>query len=348
MSHAKERKERNCLNCNAAVADRYCGVCGQENLEPQETAGHLIGHFFNDITHFDGKFFSSMKYLLTKPGFLSKEYVAGRRASYLNPVRMYVFTSFIFFLIFFSFISKSDNNIVKLKEAAQNDTTALARNTEDSISREAADDDKKKDTTVAGKKKGKKISNFNSYLLSSIDDYHDRKEYDSLLDAGKVNDNILERAMVRKKISLRERYGDDENAMGEKLNESMRHNAPQMFFLSLPLFALFLRLLYVRRKKFYYVSHAIFTIHLYIAVYIITLAIFLINYLAHFNYLGWLSFVKVLLVIYIFYYAYKAMRNFYEQGRLKTVLKYILIFFWLFILLILLSIVLFAFSVYKL
>ena len=108
VSHLKERKEKICLNCHTALSGRYCHVCGQENLEPKETVWHLVQHFFNDITHFDGKFFSTVKYLMRKPGFLSAEYMAGRRASYLNPIRMYVFTSAIFFLILFSLKRPSD------------------------------------------------------------------------------------------------------------------------------------------------------------------------------------------------------------------------------------------------
>jgi hypothetical protein len=108
VSHLKERKEKTCLNCKADLYGRYCHVCGQENLEPKETVWHLVEHFFNDITHFDGKFFSTVKYLLRKPGFLSKEYMIGRRASNLNPIRMYVFTSAIFFIILFS-LRKSDD-----------------------------------------------------------------------------------------------------------------------------------------------------------------------------------------------------------------------------------------------
>jgi hypothetical protein len=108
MSHLKERKEKNCLNCQTTLQGRYCHVCGQENLEPKETVWHLVQHFFNDITHFDGKFFASVKFLLRKPGFLSAEYVAGRRASYLNPIRMYVFTSAFFFIILYSLKSPEE------------------------------------------------------------------------------------------------------------------------------------------------------------------------------------------------------------------------------------------------
>ena len=88
------------------VAGKYCQVCGQENIAPKESAWHLITHFFYDITHFDGRFFSTVKYLLLKPGFLTAEYARGRRMSYLHPVRMYVFTSAFFFLIYFSFINE--------------------------------------------------------------------------------------------------------------------------------------------------------------------------------------------------------------------------------------------------
>ncbi len=63
-----------------ALYGRYCHQCGQKNLEPKETVGHLVLHFFNDVTHFDGKFFSTVKYLLRKPSFLSAEYTVGRRA----------------------------------------------------------------------------------------------------------------------------------------------------------------------------------------------------------------------------------------------------------------------------
>lgn len=68
----------------------------------------MVQHFLYDITHFDSKFFDSMKFLLLKPGFLPKEYIAGKRASYLNPVKKYVFTSAVFFIVFFSVFKAGD------------------------------------------------------------------------------------------------------------------------------------------------------------------------------------------------------------------------------------------------
>lgn len=102
MSAHHLRHDKSCLNCGATVEERFCSRCGQENLEPKESVGHLIRHFFEDLTHFDGKFFVTVKDLIIRPGFLTREYVAGRRMSYLNPIRMYIFISAVFFVVLFA------------------------------------------------------------------------------------------------------------------------------------------------------------------------------------------------------------------------------------------------------
>lgn len=151
MSHLHERKEKNCLNCQGELVGRYCHQCGQENLEPKETVWHLVTHFFNDITHFDGKFFETVRFLLRKPGYLSLEYMRGRRMSYLNPIRMYVFTSAIFFIILFSFgkpekmaresaLTTNDVKITMDLGALRNDTSRLKKDLA-----ETTDDDDKED-----------------------------------------------------------------------------------------------------------------------------------------------------------------------------------------------------------
>ena len=108
----EEPEEPRCGNCETTLTGPFCHSCGQENIELKESVWDIIAHFFQDITHFDGKFFSSLKYLVTRPGFLSTEYMIGRRASYINPIRMYIFTSAFFFLIFFSFIKINEKSIV--------------------------------------------------------------------------------------------------------------------------------------------------------------------------------------------------------------------------------------------
>ena len=87
-------------------------------MEPKESVGHLIRHFFEDITHFDGKFFVTVKDLIVRPGFLTREYVAGRRVTYLNPIRMYIFISAVFFVSLFAGSEESGDR-------AEGDTQAV-------------------------------------------------------------------------------------------------------------------------------------------------------------------------------------------------------------------------------
>ncbi|MEO6537033.1 MAG: DUF3667 domain-containing protein [Ferruginibacter sp.] len=339
MSHLNERTEKNCLNCNAEVYGKYCSVCGQENIEPAESAWHLVTHFFNDITHFDGKFFSTLKFLVTKPGFLSSEYKMGRRTSYLNPIRMYVFTSAIFFLIFFS-LYHFDN--IK-PDQSFNGQSAKAINSMDSVAfKEFTKElnDGKPMTRQQFKFYNDSISK--KGVLRFGNEYQSRKEYDSLREKGIKKDGWVLRQITYKQIEINEKYRDDPSKMFGSLINILMHNIPPMLFISLPLFALFLKFLYRRNKDFYYASHAIFSIHLYIFVFISLLAIILINKLSENVHWAWLSYISGLLYMLLFFYEYKAMRNFYGQRRAKTIVKFLLLNTWLlFIVLILFTIFLF-------
>ena len=99
------------------------------------------------------------------------------------------------------------------------------------------------------------------------------------------------------------------------------HSLPQMLFVLLPLFAFILKLIYIRRKQFYYVDHIIFTIHLYVFIFLVMLVTFGISKMRSLLHWDWLSFLSAIFVLSIFFYFYKALRNFYKQRRAKTILK---------------------------
>ncbi len=101
----------NCLNCHHAlnVEDRYCSICGQEVKESKTSVRDLISQFFGDLFTFDSKIFKSLKPLLFNPGFLTIEYNAGRRASYIPPLRLYIFISIIYFFTLSMMSSEDDS-----------------------------------------------------------------------------------------------------------------------------------------------------------------------------------------------------------------------------------------------
>ncbi|WP_026751548.1 DUF3667 domain-containing protein [Sediminibacterium sp. C3] len=102
MSGLTERKEKNCLNCNATVHGRYCHVCGQENTEPREKFGHMLTHFVFDLFHFDGKFFRTMKYLLLKPGFMAQEHLRGAQDGLSSSYKtLHIYIGLFLFILFY-------------------------------------------------------------------------------------------------------------------------------------------------------------------------------------------------------------------------------------------------------
>lgn len=392
MSHSKEREEKNCLNCNAIVNGRYCSICGQENIEPQESALHLVTHFFNDITHFDGKFFSTLKYLIFKPGYLSTQYMLGRRASFLNPIKMYVFTSFVFFLVFFSvfhFDKLNSNEVIKngskswvyaLDSAAiQNLNTNIKGYNDPSITKkklanyiDSAFDSKPDSIPFLIQKtiqdldsvqykmfvkeigfednisKDSMISNLNQLKgFLSGSKYATPEEYKEALEKGIEKDSWIESVFISRQIELNQKYKGNNKLILNEVISSFMHRFPQMLFVSLPLFALFLKWMYYRKRSYYFVSHAIFSIHYYIFIFIVLLATIGLNKLQEIPHLSWLNWIIGLLTVIIFFYGYKAMRNFYQQSRSKTVLKFFLLLMYFLFVVLLIFIGFFIFSFLK-
>lgn len=370
MSHQKERQEKNCLNCNAEVLGRFCQVCGQENIETKESFWSLATHFVYDITHFDGKFFSTLKYLLFRPGFLSQEYLRGRRIAYLHPIRMYVFTSAIFFLILFSFYQKASESIVRINDKEKT-TAGVIKELEDKrtalvsslpllpdsirlgaprikINQQINQIDKdiqtiKKDSTQRDKVISLQDDN-NSFEFGE-DDYkgaYNAKAYDSIQNSlpPSKRKNFIVASLQRQNLILKEKYGDE---MNNVVLEKFRHMFPQMLFVSLPFFALFLTLLYIRKKELFFVNHAVFTIHLYCATFILILGSLWVGSILEWAHLK-SNISNVIFSILTMFYWYKAFRNFYTQSRKKTVLKYGLLFFLTIFLILLLFLTFLAFS----
>ncbi len=352
MSRFKHRQENICLNCNTEIHGKFCHNCGQENLEPKESVGHLVSHFFQDITHFDGKFFSTVKYVLIRPGFLSKEYMLGRRASYVNPVRMYIFTSAFFFLIFFSFFKIDNKNMITTETSGKTyaQIEAMDSLAFDRFTRNINEHDGKPALPMSR-------AALKNYIDSAKEkegfrfapgDYNSKAEYDSALKSGKKVHNWWQRQLIYKNIEINEKYKNNMSEGMKAFSNILLHSLPQMFFILLPLFAGILKLLYIRRKDYYYVNHAIFSIHFYIFSFIAMLAIFALDKLN--SELHW-TFIKIAEIIIgfgIFFYLYKAMRNFYRQRRAKTVIKFLILCILLLITMMLLFLFFIFFSLFKL
>jgi hypothetical protein len=332
VSHQPERKQKNCLNCGIMVKGRYCQRCGQENIETKQSFGAFAKHFIYDVFHFDGKFFHTLKDLLLKPGKVAQAYVSGKRMHYLDPVRMYLFTSAVFFLVFFAVATA---NVTGDSRA----TILLSNNERIGLAHEMVVN--RKDSATA----------FKSYVISKLLDTNliiilnrDSIHKDSFLNfrgnyykvKAVTKDEFLktdespgsiDRLLKRKarKLALENPNG---SAAGPVLVvQDFLHKLPYLLFISLPFFALILKLLYIRRKQFYYSDHIVFTLYHYI------FSFFLLFVNLVFKELGLLLHTRIFVVLsiglclYWLICLYRGMRNFYRQSREKTVAKFLILNF---------------------
>jgi hypothetical protein len=89
-----------CDNCGAPVTGKYCSRCGQRLEHAIHSVLHFTREATEDLTHADSRLWSTILALLFKPGFLTREFLSGRRVRYLPPLRLYLVLSVLFFLIF--------------------------------------------------------------------------------------------------------------------------------------------------------------------------------------------------------------------------------------------------------
>ena len=88
-----------CPNCGSYRPDRFCSHCGQNDRDYMRGLWSVVYEFFREMFELDSRLFRTLKSLLFRPGRLSSEFSRNRRAAYMSPVRLYLFTSFLFFLV---------------------------------------------------------------------------------------------------------------------------------------------------------------------------------------------------------------------------------------------------------
>jgi hypothetical protein len=88
-----------CKNCQTSFKGNYCSECGQSKKEFDRPLKLLIVDFVGNIFAFDTRVWRSLKHVLLQPGKMEQQYIQGKRVRYMPPFRMYVFMSFLFFLM---------------------------------------------------------------------------------------------------------------------------------------------------------------------------------------------------------------------------------------------------------
>lgn len=325
---------------------------------------HLIGHFFADITHFDSQIFTTLKDLILRPGFLTREYAAGRRVKYLNPIRMYIFISAIFFLVMFAGTEEEHKGG---GEESTHATNLFRQQFADSLrGAKVMAGGVGEDKVMAGKDGGLKVTAggvkgtkggvvgvrdsvrtvVNGEIAARLDTteavkagvesmffafgsggkltidltenkYNSLREYDSI--EPRLPDSSRNSGLwgwfVRRNVQLKEEHGGRSKM---HIEQNLQHSIPKIMFVLLPLFALFVSWFY-SRATYYYVQHAIFTIHFHSFLFLLFLIVTLVSkQLTSYQAVMWLVFGTYLLA---YVYLVAALRGMYQQAVWLSALK---------------------------
>jgi len=296
MSKSEIRKDKTCLNCRHVVEQKFCPNCGQENTDSRKTFHHLFVHFFEDLTHYENAFWKTIRNLLFKPSTLTKEYLSGKRLSYLAPVRLYIFISFITFLLIALFPNK--------------------------VSESLNDKDINSKLEMPEKVQLQTFNEKTHFELKSM------KEIDSIQKYGKEKEKYSDfKYWIYKKIVNVTEHNTKKEIV-EKFLESFVHNIPKILFIIMPFFAFFLWLFH-DKKKWYYFDHGIFTLHYFSFLLLIFLILFIIQ--ETIGAIKPISFIADILnfvgIAWMCYYFYPAHHRFYGESRIVSFTKSVLLFF---------------------
>jgi len=228
-----EDEAQYCRNCRAPLTGEYCSECGQREGRAEKRFHDLAGEFLGDVLDLDSRFWRTLVYLLFRPGFLSAEFIAGRRARYLPPLRLYLVISFIVFLV------------MSFGAALVLDPKGSGVNPDDATVSLSVDDDE---------------------FSGGAGDAEDPN--DILIDIGIADENSpqwlrdAENKMEQNSRKLRDDPG--------RFIDTMLDYLPQVMFLMMPAFALLIQLLYLG-SPFHYLQHLVFSLHYHSFVYLLYL-----------------------------------------------------------------------------
>ena len=287
-----------CPNCGTPRPDRFCAVCGQNDRNYQRSLFPVLAQILAETFEADSRVWRTMGALFLRPGFLSLEFSRNRRARYLAPFRLYLFTSLFFFLML----------SLTVDDRKPGDGPGLMESG-------VASDDKRDEANVAA------IATLKSRLgvsrAAKIDEILARPESSVprmlLIVAAEGlagGDEGLDEPFD---VFVAGQVVDVFHAPWPVVRDRLVGYLPVAMFFVLPLYALMLKVLFVRRRRFY-AEHLVFSIHIH------TMA-FIVFSIALATPAGWPAVDGILLLVLMAYY-FVALKRFYAMGVFATIASY--------------------------
>jgi hypothetical protein len=229
-----------------------------------------------DIVNLDSRIFRSIPPFLFKPGFLTREYLAGKRKKYMSPFRLYILMSLLFF-----FLAQATSK--KITEAGDN-WLQITTDTSEAIIR---------DDSLAIE-----LLRNDSIFKAEIDSAASSKSIRKAKRINKLKEGAIE-ALLNKNAFLQNFY----------------RTISYVLFLLMPVFALLLKLLFVRRRVFY-IEHLMFSINMHSFMLLVFSLMIILGQILKEN-SGYVAFMFIIIPVYFT----AGMKRFYRQVIWKIILK---------------------------
>lgn len=292
-------RSNKCLNCNTPldVSEKYCHYCGQLNSTKKITVSDFFEEFFSNFYAYDSKLRNTFLFLFSKPGFVAKQIIEGKRQTFANPFRLFLSISIIYFLIT-GFYDNISQGIIKFETNKKNDS--IQNNYSYYSSKEI------------------KKSNYFSKKLKIFENYYSQLETNNKTNFQNANkklglENNQSNLYIFNRAELLNEFSH--NLWNSKLAKAYNEKRAFIMFLILPFIALGFLLIF-RKKDLNYTDHLVFVYT--------TASVLFIKYF--FDFLILITFnlnISILTFLVFLFYIYKSLRKFYQTSRWKTIFKFV-------------------------
>jgi len=323
-----------CENCGAELQGHWCAQCGQAAIEYRRSFRYVVADLLNEFLNWDSKFFTTIALLILKPWRLTNEFLAGKRVRYVNPLRLYLLASILFFFavnygakgINFDASKLGPKDRADLEaELKKEDLPPAAREKLEALLRDSSPSPAPSPATNAPSPTPAPTASSDVASQPTESANEQKKEY------GKIGerpfmafDDAKSTTPFERWIEARakEKMGEHGTKMGLFIS-TLFSNLPYMMLCCIPLFACVLKVLYIRRRIFY-IDHLIYALHIhtffYTAIMLIVLATIGLNHVAPGVLAGWLI---ALLWIAFVTQIFLSIRYVYRQGWFFSIFKFL-------------------------
>jgi hypothetical protein len=286
-----------CPGCSARVSGRFCANCGQRAGTRVLSLRAMLSDYLEDQFSLNTTLPRTLRALFFRPGHLTREFLRQRVSPYVQPFRLYLVTSLIFFLMV---ALRAGPGELEVSDRAELDSVRAV--VQDSIAARTA----RGEVPTAGR------------VGVSFDPFQENWADNVTVNLGNEALNNLVRARLQ---ALGRLPGD------EALSRILRgfvENTPKVMFLLLPFYALILKLLYMRSKRFY-VEHFIFALHGHAFAFSLFVVLMLAALVPGERFDNWMGMLIGVSLLWLMMYYWVALRRVYQQGWFKTTVKWLLL-----------------------